>query len=100
MERCMLLFGHFTISALSAILVILFFGMGVHEFGHAFMADRWGDPTPRRNGKLTINPLAHIDPMGWLWILIIGFGTAGSVSINPRLMRDSRWGSFWTSLAG
>lgn len=96
----MLLFGHYTISALSAVMIVLFFGMGLHEFGHAFAADWWGDPTPRRNGKLTLNPLAHIDWEGWIWIMLIGFGMAGSVSYNPYNLRDRRWGSFWVAIAG
>lgn len=96
----MLLFGQFTISALVSLIFIMFFGMGIHEFAHAWMADYWGDPTPRENGKLTLNPLAHIDWYGWLMIMLIGFGIAGSVAINPRRMRDGRWGNFWTSLAG
>lgn len=96
----MLLLGEYTFSALTASILILFFGMGLHEFGHAFVADWWGDPTPRERGKLTLNPLAHIDINGWIWILLIGFGTGGSVAINPLRMRDPRWGSFWMSLAG
>jgi Zn-dependent protease len=96
----MLLFGHYTLSALISVIVILFFTMGLHEFGHAWTANYWGDPTPRENGKLTINPLAHIDWYGWLMIMIVGFGFAGSVALNPRRMRDPRWGNFWTSLAG
>jgi len=96
----MLLFGNFSLSALSAVIIVLFFGMGLHEFGHAFAADWWGDPTPRKNGKLTLNPLAHINLEGWIWIMLIGFGTAGSVAYNPYNLRDRRWGSFWVSIAG
>lgn len=96
----MLLLGNYTLSALTASIIILFFSMGIHEFAHAYVAHWWGDPTPKQNGKLTINPMAHIDLQGWIWIMLIGFGTAGSVAINPYRMRDTRWGSFWTSLAG
>lgn len=96
----MLLLGEYTLSAMIISILVLLFGMGLHEFGHAYAADWWGDPTPRENGKLTINPIAHISWQGWIWIMMIGFGTVGSVAINPRRMRDPRWGSFWMSLAG
>ena len=96
----MLLFGHFTLSSLVSIIIVLLFGMGLHEFAHAWTADYWGDPTPRENGKLTLNPFAHISWGGWLMILLIGFGTVGSVAINPARMRDPRWGAFWMALAG
>lgn len=96
----MLLFGNYSLSGLSVVVIVLFFGMGLHEFGHAFAADWWGDPTPRKNGKLTLNPLAHINWEGWIWIMLIGFGMAGSVAYNPSLLRDRRWGSFWVSIAG
>jgi Zn-dependent protease len=96
----MLLFNNFSLSALSIVIIVLFFGMGLHEFGHAFAADWWGDPTPRKNGKLTLNPLAHINWEGWIWIMLIGFGMAGSVAYNPYNLRDRRWGSFWVSIAG
>jgi Zn-dependent protease len=96
----MLLFGHYTLAAMVSVIVVLLFGMGIHEFAHAWVADYWGDPTPRQNGKLTLNPFAHISWAGWLMILLIGFGTAGSVAINPARMRDPRWGAFWMALAG
>jgi Zn-dependent protease len=96
----MLLFGHHTIASLVASIIVLLFGMGIHEFAHAWTANYWGDPTPRENGKLTLNPFAHISWAGWLMILVIGFGTVGSVAINPARMRDPRWGAFWMALAG
>ena len=86
--------------ALIAIAIVLFFGMGWHEYAHAYVADWWGDPTPRSMGRLTPNPIVHINWVGWLMFLIIGFGILGSVPINTRQMRDPRWGSFWTSFAG
>ena len=97
----MLLLGaNLTPVTLISVIVVLFFGMGIHEAAHAFMADYWDDPTPRNNGKLTLNPMAHINWQGWLMIFLIGFGIAGSVAINPSRMRDPRWGMFWTSVAG
>lgn len=96
----MLLFGNFSPEVIFSIIVVLFFGMGLHEYAHAWMADWWGDPTPRQLGRLTPNPLVHINWQGWIMIFLIGFGILGSVPVNPRRMRDPRWGQFWTSLAG
>ena len=96
----MLLFGNFQIEAIVAIGIVLFFGMGLHEYAHAVVADGWSDPTPREMGRLTPNPIVHINWVGWLMFLFIGFGILGSVPINPSRMRDGRWGSFWTSFAG
>lgn len=96
----MLLFGNFDPVALVAIGIVLFFGMGWHEYAHAVVADWWGDPTPRQMGRLTPNPIVHINWLGWLMFLLLGFGILGSVPINTRQMRDPRWGSFWTSFAG
>jgi Zn-dependent protease len=70
-------------------LVIAF---SIHEFAHAFMADRFGDPTPRSMGRVTLNPRVHLDILGTLLIFLIGFGWAKPVLINranfkkPRLM--------------
>ncbi|MEL6307941.1 MAG: site-2 protease family protein [Chloroflexota bacterium] len=96
----MLLFGNFDPIALIAIGIVLFFGMGWHEYAHAVVADWWGDPTPRQHGRLTPNPIVHINWVGWLMFVLVGFGILGSVPVNTRQMRDPRWGSFWTSFAG
>ncbi len=96
----MLLMNNISVEGLLAAGIVLFFGMGWHEYAHAFIADWWGDPTPRQNGRLTPNPIVHINWVGWLMFLIIGFGILGSVPVNPAKMRNPRWGSFWTSFAG
>jgi Zn-dependent protease len=73
----------------------------VHEFSHAFIADRFGDTTPRLAGRLTLNPLSHLDVIGSLMLLIAGFGWAKPVPINPYLLNmRSRWAEMWVSLAG
>lgn len=92
--------GEFSLPLLIAIGIVLLFGMGWHEYAHAIVADWWGDTTPRQYGRLTPNPFVHIYWPGWLMFVVLGFGILGSVPVNPRLMRDARWGSFWTSLAG
>jgi Zn-dependent protease len=72
----------------------------VHEFAHAYVADRLGDPTPRGQGRLTLNPLAHLDPLGTLLILLAGFGWAKPVQINPANFRDWRRDSIVVAAAG
>ena len=71
-----------------------------HEYAHARMAYYWGDPTAKYQGRLTLNPLAHLDPIGLLMLLIVRFGWARPVPINPYNFRDRRKGLFWVSLAG
>jgi Zn-dependent protease len=73
----------------------------VHEFAHAFTADYFGDDTPRSQGRLTLNPLAHLDPIGSLLLLVAGFGWARPVQINPYvLQRHSPAAPMYVALAG
>jgi Zn-dependent protease len=71
-----------------------------HEFAHAFVADRLGDPTPRALGRLTLNPLVHLDLLGTLFFVLFGFGWARPVSFNPRNFPDPRQGTLQVALAG
>jgi Zn-dependent protease len=81
--------------------IILLTAFPVHEFAHAWVADHFGDNTPRYNGRLTLNPLAHLDPMGSLMMILVGFGWAKPVPINPYvLQRHSRSATMLVSLAG
>lgn len=91
---------HFSVASIMATLLVLLFSMSLHEFGHAAMATWWGDDTPRRMGRLTLNPLVHINWIGFLMFVVVGFGILGQVPVNPARMRNPRWGSFWTSFAG
>src|SRR3989339_47042 len=72
----------------------------VHEFSHAKVADVLGDPTPRQAGRLTLNPIAHLDPIGFLMLILVRFGWAKPVPINPYNFRNPRQGSLYVSLAG
>ena len=82
-------------------LVIIFIGFPIHEFAHAWSATQFGDDTPRRQGRLTLNPLAHIDVMGALLVLVAGFGWAKPVQVDPyALNRRSSSAMMWVSLAG
>ena len=81
------------------ILIALVISLSFHEFGHAYVAKGFGDDTAERAGRLTINPLAHIDPMGLLMVMLIGFGYAKPVPTNPRNF-TSRWADLLVSAAG
>ena len=81
------------------ILIALIISLSFHEFGHAYVAKRFGDDTAERAGRLTVNPLAHIDPMGLLMVVFVGFGYAKPVPTNPRNF-TSRWADLLVSAAG
>ncbi|MGQ9586155.1 MAG: site-2 protease family protein [Anaerolineae bacterium] len=68
-------------------LIVLLVAIPFHEFAHAWAADRMGDRTARSLGRLTLNPLAHLDPIGSLMILVSGFGWGKPVPVNPYQMR-------------
>lgn len=72
----------------------------VHEFAHAFAATTLGDPTAKNLGRLTLNPLSHIEPVGFLLLLFIGFGWGRPVPFNPLNLRNQRWGPACISTAG
>lgn len=74
--------------------------MVVHEYSHARVAVAMGDMTPRLMGRLTLNPKAHIDPIGLLMLFIVHFGWAKPVMVNPRNFRDMRKGEILVALAG
>lgn len=72
----------------------------LHELGHALTATWLGDPTPRWRGRLTLNPLAHVDWIGMLLLLVVGFGWAKPVEVNPSNFRNPRWGMMLVTAAG
>ena len=74
--------------------------MVLHELSHAYTSYRLGDPTPKLTGRLTINPLKHLDLFGSLCLLLLGFGWAKPVQINPRYYKNPKIGTLWVSLAG
>ena len=82
-------------------IITLLIAMTVHEFCHAWAAVSFGDETPRLEGRLTLNPLKHLDPIGSILLLVAGFGWAKPVMINPyALDRKSPLALMWVSLAG
>jgi len=86
-----------TFFLLVAILVI---SLSAHEWGHAIAALWMGDPTAQERGRISFNPLRHLDPFGTLLLLLVGFGWAKPVPINPNNFRRYRWGLFVVSIAG
>ncbi len=80
--------------------IALVFAITIHEFAHAWAAERLGDPTPRLMGRLTLNPLAHLDPLGTIMLLVARFGWGKPVQFDPFNLRHPRRDSAIISLAG
>lgn len=80
--------------------VVIFFTLPIHEWAHGFVSTKLGDPTPRMQGRLTLNPMAHIDWIGALGILFVGIGWARPVQVNARYYKHPKWGMALTALAG
>lgn len=92
----------FGINILNIILMLpwILLALVFHEFCHAWVSFRLGDPTPKYEGRLSLNPLAHIDPFGLIALIIFRFGWAKPVQINPLYYKNPMKGTFWVSLAG
>lgn len=86
----------FYICMFLAVLLVLPF----HEFAHAFAAVKCGDETPRANGRYTLNPFAHFDVLGLACFVLVGFGWAKPVPVNPYNFRRYKRGMVWVSIAG
>ena len=71
-----------------------------HEYAHAYTAYRCGDDTARQSGRLTLNPLRHLDPLGTIMIFIVHFGWAKPVPVNPNRLRNPKKDMLWISAAG
>ena len=82
------------------ILPVILISLTVHEYAHALAASRLGDPTPRDTGRLTLNPLHHIDPLGFIVMLLVHFGWAKPVQVNPLFFKNPRKGMMLTAIAG
>lgn len=84
---------------LSSILAVIFV-LCPHEWGHAFAATKCGDGTAKAYGRLTLNPIKHLDPLGFVCCALVGFGWAKPVPINPYNFKNYRKGLFLTAIAG
>lgn len=89
--------GQFELFFISVIVLVIAFV--AHEWGHAFAAVKMGDPGPRYDGRLSLNPAKHLEPIGFLLIVLVGFGWAKPVMTNPSRY-TSKWGDLIVSSAG
>ena len=87
-----MLFLDLDAAQIAGIAVALVVGITFHEFSHAFIADQLGDHRPRALGRVTLNPVAHIDPIGALVFVIAGFGWGKPVPVNVYALRPGRIG--------
>lgn len=85
---------------LASSFIVIFLTMPIHEWAHGFVSTKLGDPTPRWQGRLTLNPIAHIDWMGAAGILLFGIGWAKPVQVNARYYKNPKWGMAIVALAG
>jgi Zn-dependent protease len=91
---------HMNFQTMLYMIPVFLFGLTVHEFAHALVAYKMGDNTPMEQGRLTMNPLPHIDLFGFLLFLFVGIGWAKPVIINPAAFKKPKSGEIWVSLAG
>lgn len=79
---------------------IMLISLTFHEFAHGWVSSKLGDPTPKMTGRLTLNPMAHIDPLGALLMIFTRFGWAKPVQIDARYYKNPKWGMALTAAAG
>ena len=89
-----------SISEILARLIVLFTAITVHEYSHGYVAYKLGDPTAKYSGRLSINPMKHLDMWGALCMVLFGFGWAKPVPINPMYFRDRKRDTALVSFAG
>jgi Zn-dependent protease len=99
------MFGGITIESLVATAIVIFLAIGLHEYAHAKVADMAGDPTPRAQGRVTLNLTKHFELMGTIMIIVsslsgFGIGWGKPVQVNPLKMKNHRWDHFASVAAG
>ena len=85
-----MIFGNLEIEIIVLLIPALIFSLSFHEFAHAWMAFRLGDDTAAKLGRLTLNPMAHLDPVGSIALLLMGFGWAKPVPVDVRFLRNPK----------
>jgi len=88
------------VEVLVLLIPVLLFALVFHEYAHAWVAHKLGDPTARYSGRLTLNPMAHLDPFGSLMILFVGFGWAKPVPVDSRYLSNPRVDMMKIAFAG
>lgn len=98
--------GNLDFGTIAITFIVFLFSTACHEAAHAWMAWKWGDSTAKDLGRVTLNPIPHIDLVGTIIVPLLGLLSGGgligwaSTPVNKYNMRDPRWGDFWTSAAG
>lgn len=95
-----MIFAQTDVVTLLAIVVALVVGITCHEFSHALVADYLGDHRPRAMGRVSLNPIRHIDPLGAIFFIAAGFGWGRPVMVNAAAMRGGRRSMAWVAAAG
>jgi len=95
-----MLFLDLSLAEIAGIAVALVVGITFHEFSHAFIADQLGDPRPRALGRVSLNPIAHVDPIGALVFVLAGFGWGKPVPVNVYALRPGRIGMAMVAAGG
>ncbi|WP_243292976.1 site-2 protease family protein [Bacillus sp. FJAT-47783] len=100
MEDVPLPFLHYDLSVIPYVIISLVIAFTFHEFAHAYVAYKFGDETAKNQGRLTLNPLSHLDPLGTILIFIAGFGWARPVPVNRFFFKNPRLAGILVSIAG
>lgn len=100
MEDVQLPFLHYDLSVIPYVIISLVIAFTFHEFAHAYVAYKFGDETAKNQGRLTLNPLSHLDPLGTILIFIAGFGWARPVPVNRFFFKNPRLAGILVSIAG
>ncbi|WP_409303284.1 site-2 protease family protein [Peribacillus sp. SCS-155] len=90
----------FELEKIPYVVAVLLIAFTVHEFAHAFVAYKFGDPTAKNQGRVTLNPMSHIDPLGTLLLLVIGFGWAKPVPVNRHYFKRPHLAGVMVSFMG
>jgi Zn-dependent protease len=90
----------FQLNEIPFVAITLIIAFTLHEFAHAFVAYKFGDDTAKKQGRLTLNPIQHLDPIGTLLIFIVGFGWARPVPVNRFFFKNPRLAGILVSVAG
>lgn len=83
---------NFSLQSFIVIIPVVLISLTIHELAHGLVADKFGDPTPRNMGRLTLNPIKHLDPVGAILLALVGFGWAKPVQVNPYNFKHANKG--------